>query len=856
MEWSRTFWSVSGAVLAALVVAGCAQHTPCGSEELCNFEDDDCDGEIDEDFRDEAGLYPNVDNCGGCGVDCREVLPTAEVVDCVPMAGSYGCVADSCIEGHHLFEGACVPDVDVLCMACEDDEDCATFAPGARCLPTEGGSRCAPPCGTGCEPGFACEAGLCVPDSGVCACTSETEGVTFGCLLEAGAAACAGRQLCEGGELGPCEPAFEEICNAEDDDCDGSADEDFLDEVGGYVHEDHCGECNRPCAPQGPHVVATCVVSAAGTPECVEECEEDFVDLDGVAANGCECERTVGSWPPSRLGVDADCDGDIDDSDEFLFVAGWGADTNPGTLVFPMRTIAVAMERAAVVDKTVLVSGGVYHERIDMIAGVEVFGGYNADFSERDTAVYATVLQPHDGLHGIPAVTCHGISEPSAVGGMTIMGSDATAVGAGSTAVYLDGCTDAVRLVDLTVVAGRGADGAAGADSSTNLAAWGLTSLSQLAGRAGGDGAAGFTTSSAHCTTESRAGGAGGRQTCPGSATVVNGGDGAATTCVDSRCRVGSPCGLSGCTDFMVGGTCDMAAVLRAAVPNPPGTAGSGPTAGGGGEQTYHAPTNRGTCHFCDDNPTLRRVGANGGPGGSGSDGRGGTGCADSAGSFDATTGLWVARGGGGGLQGQDGSGGGGGSSGGGYEVMEGITEECSDALGGSGGGGGSGGCGAPQASGGGGGGGSIGVAIRLPTGASRGPELENVTVVAASAGAGGPGGIGAVGGAGGPGGVGGQSGGAVGDEGAWCTRRGGRGGDGGEGGAGGGGGGGCGGSVSGVHVLGSSSARGYVDDLSVGNSVEALPAGGRGGAGGFSPGSSGSAGADGSAVPFRLVSP
>jgi hypothetical protein len=522
-----------------------------------------------------------------------------------------------------------------------------------------------------------------------------------------------------------------------------------------------------------------------------------------------------------------------------------------------MRTIAAGMERGAAVHKTVLVTGGVYHERLEIVAGVEAYGGYNADFSERDLAVYATVVQPHDGGHGLPVLSCRDISEPSALGGMTVVGSDAVAAGAGSTTVYLDGCTEEVRLVELTVLAGRGANGRAGRDSSQNLAEWGIASLTELAGRPGGEGRPGFTTSSPLCTTESRPGGEGGRRRCQGTGNALHGGDGAASTCVDSGCTVGEPCGLSGCTDFMVGDVCDMEAVLEAAVPNPAGADGAGPGAGSGGEATYHAPTNRGTCHFCDDNPTLLRIGMNGGEGEGGSDGAGGGGCFQTASGFDVATGLWTAGAGADGTAGSDGGGGGGASSGGGYEVMEGIGDACNDALGGSGGGGGSGGCGAPRASGGGGGGGAVGVAIRLREGAATGPDLENVTVVATTAGDGGPGGIGAAGGAGGAGGGGGQSGSAVGDEGAWCTRRGGRGGDGGSGGAGGGGGGGCGGSVSGVHVLADTlAASDYVTALEAVKRVEALPRGGRGGAGGFSPGVSGTEGADGTSEAFRLVLP
>jgi hypothetical protein len=831
-----------------IVLVSCYEHEPCGSEELCNYADDNCDGRIDEIFRDEDGSYVGLENCGACGVDCAVVIPFGDELVCEELEGGYGCRALSCVEGYHVSGRTCVPDVDVLCMACEEDSDCQVFDPTSRCRETGSARRCLRSCAAGCPDGFECRSEECAPISGVCACTAETEGVAFGCLLETASAACAGRQICSENVLGLCEPAFEEICNGEDDDCDGGIDEDFIDDAGRYVHVDHCGECNRPCAAQGPNVVATCEV-IAGSPTCLQECEEGFVDLDGVDANGCECERTVGSWPPSRLGVDADCDGEIDDTDDFIFVASWGADTSPGTLVFPLRTLGAGMELAASVSKTVLVTGGIFNERIEVVGGVEVYGGYNADFSDRDPALYATVIRPSDSAHGLPVLTCQGVTSAAAIGGMTITGSDAAEPGQGSTAVFLDGCSAAVELVELTVLAARGADGRMGADASDNLAEWGLTSLTELNGDNGRNGQDGFETSSPSCTSESVAAGRGGRHQCPGTGNNLNGGDGGDSRCVDVGCRVGQPCGNSGCTDFMVGDVCDVDAMMAAAVPNPPGEDGSGPGAGAGGSSTYHAPTNRGSCHFCDDNPTLVRLGEPGEAGRDGEDGLGGGGCATVAGVFDGATGRWRGLSGGVGAAGSDGGGGGGGSAGAGYEVIEGITEACNDAIGGSGGGGGSGGCGAPHASGGGGAGSSIGVAIRLASGERSGPTCTNVTVVASTGGSGGPGGIGAVGGVGGGGGTGGGTT-------FWCSRRGGRGGDGGDGGAGGGGGGGCGGSVSGFHIISSTAAEAYVESLAASNSVESLPAGGRGGPGGFSPGHSGSAGLDGDSEAFRLIVP
>ncbi len=817
----------AGWVLMGLV--GCWASHRCGEAESCNYADDDCDGRIDEDFRDEAGRYLSPEHCGGCGVACSAEMPTAAETACrLDAEGEARCVLVACPEGwHQVSETACAPDVPVLCLPCEDEEACTARNPGSACVEVaRGDPRCLPVCLThaDCALGWSCimppgeaDVAVCWPPGGSCDCRPETVGAVLACtVVGPDGGRCAGGQRCTETGLDACEPVLEERCNGADDDCDGASDEDFRDDAGRYIHPLHCGGCDRPCVAPGPNMVAECLAGDAGV-RCEVRCEEGFVDVNGLQVDGCECRRFDGTGPPPVVGGDADCDGVPDDDADFVYVTSRGSDRNPGTRARPMRSIGAAIARARRGGKDVLVAQGNYDEHVVLVPGVSVFGGYRDDFRDRDPERFPVVLE-RAGAPGEPVVSCRGILRATRLEGVTVRGSVPVRAGEGSTAVYLDGCGPAVVLASVTVLAAEGTDGRRGGDSSEHVAEVGVSSLAELDGVDGRSGEA----ATERCMRIS--GGGGGVQRCGGR--NVSGGRGGDSACPALGCFVGRPCGNAGCTDFMRGGLCDLDAALAVAVPNPAAADGRGPGGGRAGEPTYDAPTNRGVCHFCDDNPSLPRLGQDGSDGRDGSDGLGGRACAAGRG-FDAISGRLRGEDGADGQAGTDGGGGGGGSPGAGFAVIGGTEPGCESRPGGAGGGGGSGGCGAPRSGGGQGGGASVGIAVRLPA-SGRGPTFRAVRVVTAHGGDGGDGGIGA---AGGRGGVGAAGGAAV----FWCARRGGRGGDGGRGGSAGGGGGGCGGDSVGLLLVGHPEAD-YRTEIERELVVDAVGRAGRAGRGGFSP--------------------
>ena len=71
--------------------------------------------------------------------------------------------------------------------------------------------------------------------------------------------------------------ASEEVCDFVDNDCDGTADEDFKDDAGKYSSDLHCGTCNLVCGDTIPNGLVEYCDGTKPTPKCVvSECEEDY----------------------------------------------------------------------------------------------------------------------------------------------------------------------------------------------------------------------------------------------------------------------------------------------------------------------------------------------------------------------------------------------------------------------------------------------------------------------------------------------------------------------------------------------------------------------------------------------------
>jgi hypothetical protein len=260
--------------------------------EACDFADNDCDGETDEDFTDEDGAWTFSDHCGTCGNVCTDKFVHGVGV-CGGTPTSPVCVVESCDADYiKLNDFQCVLPPDVSCQPCTKDAACY----GGSCVALDGQQVCVSPCGAedeSCNDGYSCEdigdgVERCMPDTGSCVCSPATHGQIRTCVHDNEYGKCFGEEVCDGLEGWTGCTAFEpaaEVCNGADDDCNGAVDDAVI------MPEEDCLQTNASGTCSG---FWFCGVSQDGGVSwwcsAIEPqddvCDYQDNDCDGVADQG------------------------------------------------------------------------------------------------------------------------------------------------------------------------------------------------------------------------------------------------------------------------------------------------------------------------------------------------------------------------------------------------------------------------------------------------------------------------------------------------------------------------------------------------------------------------------------------
>ena len=192
-----------------------------------------------------------VDNMGEgvCTNLCEEECPPGW--NCAQIAGSAPDVVFACVSNYAN-----------LCRPCNVGKDCESLGGAEDVCVDYGdvGSFCGGKCSetSPCPYGFACQQAMtvdgietvqCVALSGVCPCTKKSVELSLwtSCAVSNDWGECTGKRVCKEEGLSDCDAPTpgQEICNGEDDDCDGDVDEP--DEVDGDLLNlcDDGNECTK-----------------------------------------------------------------------------------------------------------------------------------------------------------------------------------------------------------------------------------------------------------------------------------------------------------------------------------------------------------------------------------------------------------------------------------------------------------------------------------------------------------------------------------------------------------------------------------------------------------------------------------
>ncbi len=881
--------------------------------ELCNGVDDNCNGLVDEPFVDDEGRYVHIDHCGACGASCNQILAhLAKNDDGTAVQGAASCelrgdvptcIPKKCEDGYYPYPHenpiSCVKLESPACQVCDESADCNVYTDVCADLGGDFSRHCLQSCDekspypgcsgqigvqSCCPDGYLCQiyagAKHCIPKGSSCSCDADKVGMTRNCVVTSQTGICQGRQTCQKADgdafaWSDCaaQTLTQELCDGQDNDCDGEIDEDFKDDQGRYNHPNHCGACNADCesrwkAPE-LHADGACLPDGQSyscqfsgckleTRVAGKRCQQDADCASGqkcdrqffycVADGGsdvpvsCNADSACASIDPALRCIDAKCQlriqfhdvNKIDaDGCECGVAVDGGSDEPDLFNQYPTETSLYIDRNCDGIDGTEAtslfvsaqskISRGTREHPYATIA--EAIKAYDAG---KHTAIlvaagtYLEQVQMRSGVRLYGGYAQDFLSRNIVLNPTQIIAPPPADDSKPGT-VYFP-AVKSMTLISGFVIAGYDADESeALADlSGRNTYAVYLEQAQSniviadnaIVGGRAGDGADGSPGNSGYAGNDGKDGQDSfecNAPTCYG----VSGKGGEAGT--NRYCKAAA--GIAGAAaQGGNGSTQDYRPAYGSDLRN-----------GAGGDNNRYLTSRPEHADYCkyDCISGGYANGSDAANGANGKNGAGGGGCSDAQGTVK--NGRWTGNSASDGANGGAAYGGGGGGAGGNADNLN--TPGCTQGnlvgdVGGSGGGGGAGGCGGNGGAAGGPGGGSFAVWIAKTV------SQAKIYGNAIRLGQGGNGGRGGSGGAGGNGGKGGKGGTNVTP--AWCAGVGGSGGTGGKGGSGGGGGGGCGGITAGIAGIGAISAYAAKNTFSAQNDGDSAYA--KGGAGGDSP--------------------
>lgn len=255
--------------------------------EICNCEDDNCDGIVDGTLLQNGkieGACVSDDECGICGNSCPlnsvcQANPNSEFgAECVCLEGLTPCQGELC---NGEPEGTCVPQCSTFQETCNcEDDNCDGIVDGS--LLPDGTVETA--CATDTQCGICNN--ICKENSHCLVSPEFALGAE--CVCEFGYFTCTG-ESCEGNPEGTCMPecfTVEETCNCEDDNCDSVVDGTF--QSGGIINfacitNEQCGSCNNKC-PDHSH----CEISPPPQNSVKCACDKGY-----KTCNGWYCDTNI-----------------------------------------------------------------------------------------------------------------------------------------------------------------------------------------------------------------------------------------------------------------------------------------------------------------------------------------------------------------------------------------------------------------------------------------------------------------------------------------------------------------------------------------------------------------------------------